>query len=129
MVDTLGLLLAVGVHRADLPDAEAAAPLLAHIGRRFPRLRKLWADGAFRGWFETWCATVLGCEVEIPRHTVPQPGFHVLPRRWVVERSLAWLSSPRRLAREYEELPECAEAQVYLASITLLLNRLAPPTH
>lgn len=62
----------------------------------------------------------------IPEHADKPVGFQVLPKRWIVERSLAWLSRPRRLAREYAELPECSAAQVYLASISLLLNRLAP---
>lgn len=62
----------------------------------------------------------------IHRRPSHQRGFQVLPERWIAERSLAWLSRPRRLAKDYEELSECAEAQVYLASVSLLLNRLAP---
>lgn len=126
-MDTLGLLLAVSVFAADVPDAEGAALLLQAVGRRFVRLRQLWADGSFRGWFVRWCQQTFGWTVTIPQRPAGQRGFVVVPRRWVVERSLAWLSRPRRLAKDYEELPECAEAQVYLASISLLLNRLSPP--
>lgn len=100
--------------------------LLAAVARHFPRVAKLWADGAYAGWFEDWCAATLGWAVEIPRHAKEQRGFAVLPRRWVVERSIAWLTANRRLAKDFEELPECAEAHLHLASITLLLNRLAP---
>jgi putative transposase len=117
----------VSVFAADLPDAEGAAVLLAAVAAGFPRIRQLWADGAFAGWFVSWCRPVLGWVVTIARRPADQPGWVLLPRRWVAERSLAWLSRPRRLAKDYEELPECAEAQIYIASVTLLLNRLVPP--
>jgi putative transposase len=119
LVDTLALLLVVSAFAADIPAAAGAAC--------FPRIRQLWADGAFAGWFVSWCQHVLQWVVTIPSRSTGQRGFVVLPRRWAAERSLAWLSRPRRLAKDYEELPECAEAQVYIASITLLLNRLIPP--
>lgn len=117
----------VSVFAADIPDADGAAVRLTGVAACFPRIRQLWADGAFLGWFVTWCQQVLHWIVTIPRRPAGQRGFQVLPKRWLVERSLAWLTRPRRLAKDYEELPECAEAQVYLASISLLLNRLAPP--
>jgi putative transposase len=129
LVDTLGLLLVVSVFAADIPDAEGAAVLLAAVAACFPRIRQVWADGAFLGWFVDWCQQVLHWGVTISSRPTDQRGFVVLPRRWVAERSLAWLSRPRRLAKDYEELPECAEAHVYLASISLLLNRLAPSHH
>jgi putative transposase len=129
LVDTLGLLLAVSIFAADIPDADGAAVLLAAVAAGFPGIRQLWADGAFLGWFVAWCQQALQWVVTISSRPADQPGFVVLPRRWVAERSLAWLSRPRRLAKDYEELSECAEAQIYLASISLLLTRLAPPHH
>ena len=116
----------VSVFAADIPDAEGAAVLLAAVAAGFPCIRQVWADGAFLGWFVSWCQQVLHWLVTIPSRPIDQRGFVVLPKRWIVERSLAWLSRPRRLAKDYEELPECAEAQIYLASMSLLLNRLAP---
>lgn len=131
LVDTLGLLLGVLgvlVEAADVSDVDGGVQLLATARprQRFGRIRKVWMDGAYSGWFEDWCAAHLGWTVEIPAHAQKPPGFQVLPKRWIVERSLAWLSRPRRLAREYKELPACSAAHVYLASISLLLNRLAP---
>lgn len=126
LVDTQGFLLRVFVHPADLQDRDGGAMLLAAVAGAFPRVRKLWADSAYAGWFEDWCAAALGWAVEIPRHAVPPRGFAVLPRRWVVERSIAWCNRERRLAKDFEELTDCAEAHLYLASIRLLLNRLAP---
>jgi len=126
VVDTLGVLLVVSVFAADLTDADGAAILLAGVADRFPRIRQVWAAGAFLGWFVTCCLQVLQWVVTIPSRPSHQRRFQVLPKRWIVERSRAWLTRPRRLAKDYEELPQCAEAHVYLASISLLLNRLAP---
>ena len=127
-MDTLGLLLDVRVEAADVSEVDGGVHRLARAHQRFSRMRTAWMDGAYRGWFEAWCAEHLGWQVAIPEHAQKPDGFQVLPKRWIVERSLAGRSRPRRLAREYEELPECSAAQVYLASVSLLLNRLAP-TH
>lgn len=116
LVDTLGLLPRVLVHPADWPDAEGGAQLLVGLGAVFPRIRKLWADGAYAGWFEDWCLDALGWAVEIPRHAARQRGFAVLPRRWVVERSIAWSNRERRLAKDFDELPESVEAHLYRAT-------------
>ena len=89
LVDTQGTLLRVRVHPAHVPDGEGGIDLLVGADRAFPRLRKLWADGAYAGGFEDWVETTLGWTVEIPQHAPGHRGFAVLPRRWVVERSLA----------------------------------------
>src|SRR2546421_448838 len=83
------------VFAADIPDAEGPAVLLAAVAAGFPRIRQLWAAGAFLGWFVDWCQQVLHWVVTIPSRPTDQRGFVVLPRRWVAERSLAWLSRPR----------------------------------
>lgn len=125
MVDTLGLLLRVWVHEADRSDQRAAAWWLTIICAACPRLRLIWADSAYRGWLEGALLRACGVTLQIVSKLAGQVGFVVQPRRWVVERTFAWLGRNRRLSKDYEELPECAEAWIYLASIRLLLNRLA----
>lgn len=125
VVDTLGLLLRVWVHEADLSDQQAAAWWLKLLCAAFPTLRLIWADGAYRGWLEEALRRVCGVTLQIVSKLAGQRGFVLLPRRWVVERTFAWLGRNRRLSKDYEELPECAETWIYLASIRLLLTRLA----
>jgi hypothetical protein len=91
-----------------------------------PTLRCLFADGAYAGPLVDWANAHLNLIIEVVKKLVGQVGFVLLPRRWVVERSLAWLARNRRLVKDYEELPECRESWLYLASIRLLLNRLLP---
>lgn len=139
LVDTTGLLLTVRVHPADVQDRDGARLLLAALEAQFPRLAMLWADAGYQGPCATWITTTLGWTVEIvrkPRKWVwwpadseppPRPtGFQVLPRRWVVERTFAWLGRHRRLSKDYEALPTTEEAWIYLAMIRLMLVRLAP---
>ncbi len=144
LVDPLGLLLKVVVHPANLQDREGARLVLAGVGRQFPRLGHLWADQAYTGQLLDWIAAELGWTVEIVQRS-PRRGFQVtpdgqlqrvtlpatfepLPRRWVVERSLAWIGRHRRMSKDYEHLPSTSEALVYLTSIRLLLGRLDDPS-
>ena len=136
LVDTNGLVLAARVHGADLPDRDGGRHLLAKsLGGELPRLELVWADGAYSGEFRRWVEEELGWRVEVPYHRDRQlwrygleekpRGFRVLPRRWVVERTFAWLSQVRRLSKDYERLPEVAEAMIYGAMSRLMLRRLA----
>jgi putative transposase len=143
LVDTLGLLLKVVVHPADLHDRLGAKLVLGALGTDlplFPRLRHIWADQGDAGALRQWTREHLGIELEVVypwwrnlKRYFPdllddmgfQPGFHVLPRRWVVERTFAWLGRSRRLSRDYERLPTSSEALIYLTSVRLLLHRLA----
>ncbi len=138
LTDTTGLLLAVRVHPADEADRDGAKALLAPLGERFPRLAKLWVDAAYQGPCAAWIAETLGWAVEVvhkprrwlwwPADSEPPPrptGFQVLPRRWVVERTFAWLGRNRRLSKDYEALPETEEAWIYLAMSRLMVTRLA----
>ena len=138
LVDTTGLLLAVHVHPANVADRDGAQTLLTPLGTRFPRLAKLWADAAYQGRCAAWIAETLHWTVELvrkPRRWVwwpadseppPMPtGFQVLPRRWVVERTFAWLGRSRRLSKDYEVLPATEEAWIYLAMTRLMVARLA----
>jgi putative transposase len=142
LVDTQGLVLGVKVHAADMADRDGAALLLSGMPMRFPRLRKLWTDSNYNGRFRTWAAEHLpGWDVEIVKHwwtglkgvwlapgqeppTIPS-GFHVLPKRWIVERTLAWLGQNRRFSKDYERRPATSEAFVYVAMTRLMLRRLA----
>lgn len=132
------MLLRVLVHPADVADRDGAKALLAPLADGFPDLAKLWVDAAYRGPCAAWIAATLGWEVEVvgkPRRWVrcpadeeppPMPaGFPVLPRRWVVERTFAWLGRCRRLSKDYEALPATEEAWIYLAMCRLMAARLA----
>ncbi len=90
-----------------------------------PRLEKVWADARYEGSFVEWAQDNLQVVVEVVRKLQDQAGFVVLARRWVVERTFAWLGKCRRLARDYEELAETTEAWIYLAMSRLYLRRLA----
>jgi putative transposase len=137
----LGLLLAVHVTAADVGDRDGAAQLLARLDRRrLPRLRQGWADGGYRGTFLAWARRRHRISFEIaargdggrrrrwvgPGEQPPVvPVFAVVPRRWVVERTFAWLGRYRRLSKDYEYLPATSEAVIHLAMIQLLVRRLA----
>jgi putative transposase len=125
-VDALGLLLAVVVHSAALQDRAGAKLVLAALAAGgFPRLRLLWADGGYRGKLVAWVQEHCGWLLQIVRRSDDVTGFQVLPRRWVVERTFAWLSRYRRLSKDYEYLTASSEAMIYVAMIHLMLVRLA----
>ena len=126
VVDTQGLLLAVAVHPADVQDRDGARLVLARLGCRFPRLRRLWADAGYAGpKLGDWVQARTPWDLEIVRRSEPGPGFQVLPRRWVVERTFAWLGRYRRLSKDYEERPDTTEAWIHAAMTGLMLRRLA----
>ena len=126
-VDTTGLLLEVLATPACVQDRDAARPLLFNLRRARRRVRRAWADAVYAGKLQPWAATYLKLTVEIVKRPHDQHTFEVLPRRWVVERTLAWITSYRRCARDYERLPAHHEAAVYWAMITLMTRRLARP--
>lgn len=98
LVDTLGLLLSVYVTPADFHDTKGARCLLAGLAPLLPRLKKIWADAAYRGQeLTTWCEAEGGWDLEVVERVPGQRGFRVLPRRWVMERTLGWISRNRRL--------------------------------
>jgi putative transposase len=129
LVDTLGLLLAVVVHPADVQDRDGAKLLLAALANRFLRLRKIWADGGYAGQLVTWVRRLRGTfrpiDMEIIKRSDVARGFVVLPRRWVVERTFGWLGRQRRLSKDYEFRTDTSEALIHVAMIGLMLRRLA----
>ena len=129
LVDTLGLLLHALVHPAHMQDRDGGILLLSALAERFPLLQKLFADGAYQGpVFRQALAKVRPqLKVEIIKRSDPAPGFIVLPKRWIVERTLAWLNRCRRLAKDFENRIRTATAFVLLASIRLMLRKLCNP--
>ena len=125
MVDTLGLLLAVVVHPANIQDRDGARLVLAQLMDRCPRLRVIWADGAYGGKLVAWAKAVGGWTLELVRRPAQQHTFQVLPRRWVVERTFGWLNLQRRMSKDYEALCETTETWLYIAMTGLMLRRLA----
>jgi transposase len=123
-VDVTGLVLAVVVTAASVQDRDAAKPLLWNLARTCTRIHLAWADAGYAGKLTSWARTNLRITVQIVRKRDAH-AFEVLPRRWVVERTLAWISTHRRCARDYERLPASHEAMVLWAMIALMTQRLA----
>jgi putative transposase len=132
VVDTLGLIIAIVVHAASLQDRDGAKLVLAKLnekcrGRRlFPRLKLIWADGGYAGQLIDWAKSLGRWTVQIVKRSEDAVGFAVLPKRWIVERTFAWLGKYRRLSKDYETLTESSESMIRIAMINLMLHRLEP---
>ena len=108
-----------------LHDSKGAKCLLAGLAPLLPRLKKIWADGAYRGQeLASWCKAEGNWDLEVVERAPGQRGFSVLPRRWVVERSLGWLSRNRRLSKDYERKVQTSETLIQVAMIRLLVARV-----
>ncbi len=130
VVDTQGFLLAVVVSAADENDREGARWVLRRVHHHWPTVTWVWADQGYTGAdLADALQQAYGITLDIVRHAEDQVGFVVLPRRWVVERTHAWLGRSRRLSKEYEREVEYTETVIYLASLHHLLRRLAPDPH
>jgi transposase len=155
LVDTEGLVLKAKVHSAKVMDYEGIKALLKGAGEAFPRLSHLWLDAGYRGEDKAkdWVEKTLGWSVDLVERPkkpapeevlmrwarewakegvtldwqkfMPQQGFVVLPRRWVVERTFSWIDQNRRMSKDYERLPESSEAFIYAAMSRLMARRLA----
>ena len=125
LVDTLGLPLSVFVTSADVQDRLGARCLLAGLNSFVPRLKKIWADGAYTGEkLAGWCKERGEWELEIVERSTESEGFTVLPHRWIVERTLGWLMRNRRLSKDYERKVQTSETFIEVAMIRLILRRL-----
>jgi transposase len=122
---TIGLLLTVLITAASIQDRDAAKPLLRNLKKAFPAIKLAWADGIYAGKLVAWAITALKLTLEIVRRPDDLHTFKVLPRRWVVERTPAWITRCRRTVRDYERLPEHHETIVYWAMIITMSRRLA----
>lgn len=126
VVDTLGLLVGLVIHAADVQDRDGAPAVLKAILKRWPWLRHVFADGGYAGPKLKGALKKIGrFTLEIIKRSDSVKGFQVLPRRWVVERTFAWLGRCRRLAKDFERTIASAEAWVFIAHIRLLTRRLA----
>lgn len=120
----MGNLLAVVVHPADVQDRDGAKLLLGYLDGWLPRLKHIWADGGYAGKLVDGVRQAYGWTLEIVKRIDDEPGFEVLPKRWLVERTFGWLNRYRRLSKDYEERVEVSETFVYVAMIHLMLRRL-----
>lgn len=127
VTDSLGLLLVVLVTAAAAQDRDAAVPLLKRLHHRFGHVVLVWADGAYAGTLVDWALRTLGIVLQIVKRPADARGFVVLPRRWVVERTLSWIVRRRRCVRDYERLPANHEAMVTWAMVIVMSRRMARP--
>ncbi len=126
LTDTIGLLIAVIVHSAAIQDRDGAPAVLASIRQSHPWLRHVFADGGYAGPKLDRALTKIGdWTIEIVKRSDTAEGFEVIPRRWVVERTFAWLGRNRRLAKDFEKLINTAVAWVLISHVKLLTRRLA----
>ena len=123
LVDTMGLLLTAVVHAADVQDRDGARLVLKRAKAEFPSLQLVWADGGYAGALIDWVKTTCGWVLQTVLRPVGVKGFIVLPRRWVVERTFAWLSRYRRLSKDYEYLTDVSETMILVAMIHIMARR------
>ena len=126
LVDTCGLLLAVLVTSAAVQDRDGARQLLQNLAGFCKKLRLIWVDGGYRGPLVDWVANKFSFRLQPVLRPKGEKGFVLLARRWVVERTFAWLGYHRRLSKDFERLPQSSEAFIYIAMTRLMLRRLAP---
>ena len=126
LTDTIGLPVGMIVHPANIQDRDGAPLLLESIRSAFPWLRHVFADAAYAGEKLRTALEEIGTwTIEVIKRSDAAKGFVLLPRRWVVERTIAWLNRNRRLAKDFEATIESAEAWIYVASVKLMSRRLA----
>ena len=125
VVDTIGCLIIVLVHAANIHDSRAAREVLTALFSVVDTIKKIWADGAYKGEeFIRWVKEKFDCVFEVVEKKKTGECFQVLPRRWVVERTFAWLGRSRRLSKDYERKPTSSAGQVYIASSRLMLRQI-----
>lgn len=126
LVDTLGLMVALVVTTACVQDRDGMKKLLRTFGVHRKKLRKIWVDGGYRGKLLEWVKIRFRCCLEVVLRCDDIKGFVVLPRRWVVERTFAWLNNHRRLSKDYERFTKTSETMIQIAMMRLMLRRLKP---
>ncbi len=124
VVDTMGLIMVVVVHAANIHDSKSAQFVISELRGRFSRLVKIIADGGYRGELIENIKRAFGWIVEVVLRSDSEIKFEVLPKRWIVERTFAWFESYRRLSKDFEYHPSTSEAMIQLSMIKLMLNRI-----
>ena len=126
VTDTQGFMVGAVIHAADVQDRDGAPVVLAMIGHRCPWLRHVFADGGYAGEKLRAALARMGeWTIRIVKRSDQAKGFAVIPRRWAVERTFAWLSRNRRLAKDFERTIESAAAWLFIASVQMLARRIA----
>ena len=129
LVDTMGNILKVLCRAANVSDVKGAMQLLEELPDvLWQRLERIWADGSYRGDFEAWVKDSFDAILDITLRSDDVSGFEVIPWRWVIERTFAWLGNFRRLSKDYEFFCENSESMICIASIHRMVRRLAPTT-
>jgi putative transposase len=126
VVDTLGLILMVVVHAADVQDRDGAKLVFRKLRGLYPRLKRIWADGGYAGKLIDWTKRVGRWTLEIVKRSDKVAGFAVLPKRWIVERTFGWIGRYRRMSKDYEMLIPSSEAMILIVMINVMVHRLAP---
>ena len=126
LVDTPCLMVALVVTTACVQDRDGVKKLLRTCGVHRKKLRKVWVDGGYRGLVIEWVKSRFGYLLEVVLRSDDMKGFVVLPRRWVVERTFAWLNNHRRLSKDYERYTKTSETMIQIAMMRLMLRRLKP---
>jgi putative transposase len=124
VVDCLGFLLTVHVHPANIQDRDGAKPTLEKLEGLYPLLTLILADGGYRGQLISWVEEKLNLRIEIVKRNDDVKGFELLPWRWIVERTLAWINRNRRMSKDFERIPKTTEAWIYLSMFSLMCRRL-----
>lgn len=119
------MILEIVVHPANIQDRDGAKLVLEKLVDRFPLLQRIWADGAYAGKLVDWAKELGQWVLEIVKRSDEAKGFELLPHRWIVERTFAWLGRFRRLSKDYEVLIETSESMIRIAMIRLMTRRLA----
>ena len=123
IIDTLGFIMAVVIHNADVQDREGAKLVIGQLRYDYPRLKKILTDGGYTGQLAEWVLKGFGWTLEIVHKVTGISDFNVLPKRWIVERTFGWFNFNRRLAKDYEVNIECSTAFIHITMIRLMLNR------
>ena len=123
VTDTMGFILAVVIHSADIQDRDGAKLVLKELQYRYPLLKKILADGGYKGTLIEWTLSFFGWTLEIVHKVAGISTFRVIPKRWVVERTFGWFNFNRRLAKDYEVISDCSIAFVQMTMIRIMLNR------
>jgi len=126
LVDTLGLMITLVVTTAGVQDRDGLKKLLRTFGIHRKKLRKIWVDGGYRGLVIEWVKSRFRYCLEVVLRSDDMKGFVLLPKRWVVERTFAWLNNHRRLSKDYERYTKTSETMIQIAMMRLMLRRLKP---